>query len=146
MFVVFEAYAWPTEVMQGHTISSSNFFKFYYMLTGVRLFHLLLGLLILGVLPREPRNPNHHRRTNDHLRVDHPVREHHSLVAAGTGSCSRRRGRRGDHPFRIHQRTRDHSARHGSAHRSAVALTMSSQGGSPFCGPELWRSTYSKES
>ena len=144
--------AWPTEVVQGHTISSNNFFMFYYMLTGVRLCQLLLGLLILGVLPREPRNPDHRRRTDDHLRVDHPVRDHHSFVAAGTGSCSRHRGRRhctdprGDDPFRIHQRTRDHSALHGSAHRSAVALTMSSPGGSPFCGPELWRSTYSKES
>jgi hypothetical protein len=34
---------------------------------------------------------------------------------------------------------------HKSARRSAVALAMSSPGGSPFCGPELWRSTYQGE-
>ena len=61
VFVVFEAYAWPTEVAQGHTISSNNFFTFYYMLTGVHLFHLLLGLLILGVVARELRNPRRRR-------------------------------------------------------------------------------------
>jgi hypothetical protein len=163
VFIVFKAYEWSTEVVQSHTISSNNFFMFYYMLTGVHLFHLLLGLLILGVVARELRNPrrrrmfmvesgatywhmvdvlwtvifallsvvrranDHHRRTDDHLRVDRPVRDHHSFVAAGSGSCSRCRGRRqrtdhrGGDPFGIHQGTHDHSMLHGSADRTAVA-------------------------
>jgi heme/copper-type cytochrome/quinol oxidase subunit 3 len=116
-----KAYEWSTEVDQSHTISSNNFFMFYYTLTGVHLFHLLLGLPILGVVARELRNPrrrrmfmvesgatywhvvdllwtiifallyvtrpanDHHRRTDDHLRVDHPVRDHHCFEMAGTG-------------------------------------------------------------
>jgi hypothetical protein len=128
VFIVFQDYEWSTEVVQSHTISSNNFFIFYYMLTGVHLFHLVLGLLILGVVARELRNPrrrrmfmvesgatywhvvdllwtiifallyamrpanDHHRRADDHLRVDHPVRDHHCFLMAGTGSCSRPRG------------------------------------------------------
>jgi hypothetical protein len=163
VFIVFKAYEWSTEVGQGHTISSNNFFMFYYMLTGAHLLHVLLGLLILGVVARELRNPrrrrmfmvesgatyghmvdllwivifallyvvrcadDHHRRTDDHLRVDQPVRDHHCFVVAGTRSCSRPRGRRqrtnhrGGNPFGIHQGTHDHSILRGSAHRTAVA-------------------------
>ena len=58
---MFKAYEWSTEVGQGHTISSNNFFMFYYMLTGVHLFHVALGLLILGVVARELRNPRRRR-------------------------------------------------------------------------------------
>lgn len=41
VFIVFKAYEWPTEVAQGHTISSNG----------------LPGLLIMGVVARELRNP-----------------------------------------------------------------------------------------
>ncbi len=58
---MFKAYEWPTEVALGHTISSNSFFMFYYMLTGVHLFHVLVGLLILGVVARELRNPRRRR-------------------------------------------------------------------------------------
>jgi nitric oxide reductase NorE protein len=60
-FILIKAYEWSTEVAQGHTISSNDFFTFYYMLTGVHLFHVLLGLLILGVVTRELRNPRRRR-------------------------------------------------------------------------------------
>jgi len=60
-FILIKAYEWSTEVAQGHTISGSDFFMFYYMLTGVHLFHVLLGLLILGVVARELRNPRRRR-------------------------------------------------------------------------------------
>ncbi len=60
-FVLIKACEWSTEVVRGNTISSNDFFMFYYMLTGVHLFHVLLGLLILGVLTRELRNPRRRR-------------------------------------------------------------------------------------
>jgi nitric oxide reductase NorE protein len=60
-FILIKSYEWSTEVAQGHTISSNDFFMFYYMLTGVHLFHVLLGLLILGVVARELRNPRRRR-------------------------------------------------------------------------------------
>jgi nitric oxide reductase NorE protein len=34
-FILLKAYEWSTEIAQGHTISSNDFFLFYYMLTGV---------------------------------------------------------------------------------------------------------------
>ena len=67
---MFKAYDWSTEVAQGHTISSNDFFTFYYMLTGVHLFHVLLGLLILGVVARTAQpatSPNVHGSIRGHL-------------------------------------------------------------------------------
>ena len=60
-FILIKAYEWSTEAAQGHAISSNDFFMFYYMLTGVHLFHVLLGLLILGIVARELRNPRRRR-------------------------------------------------------------------------------------
>jgi nitric oxide reductase NorE protein len=39
------------------TFPSNDFFMFYFMLTGVHLFHVALGLVFLGVAFRELRNP-----------------------------------------------------------------------------------------
>lgn len=60
-FIVIKAGEWSTKITQGYTISSNEFFMFYYMLTGVHLFHVSLGLLILGVVVRELRNPRRRR-------------------------------------------------------------------------------------
>jgi nitric oxide reductase NorE protein len=60
-FIVIKAYEWSTKIAQGCTISSGEFFMFYYMLTGVHLFHVSLGLLILGVVVRELHNPRRRR-------------------------------------------------------------------------------------
>jgi nitric oxide reductase NorE protein len=60
-FILIKAYEWTTEVRHGYTMPSSDFFMFYYMLTGVHLFHVALGLLILGIVVRELRNPRKRR-------------------------------------------------------------------------------------
>ena len=60
-FIAIKAYEWSTKIAQGYTISSNDFFMFYYMLTGVHLFHVSLGLLILGITVRELRNPRRQR-------------------------------------------------------------------------------------
>ncbi|WP_422746081.1 cytochrome c oxidase subunit 3 family protein [Mycobacterium sp. WMMD1722] len=60
LFIAIKAYEWSAKVAAGQTMPSSEFFGFYYMLTGVHLFHVALGLLILGVVIRELRKP--HRR------------------------------------------------------------------------------------
>ena len=49
LFIVIKAYEWSAEIAAGHTMPSDQFFMFYYMLTGVHLFHVGLGLL-------DPRN------------------------------------------------------------------------------------------
>jgi nitric oxide reductase NorE protein len=61
VFIVVKAYEWTTEMMHGYTMPSSDFFMFYYMITGVHVFHVALGLLILGIVARELRNPRKRR-------------------------------------------------------------------------------------
>ncbi len=61
LFVVIKAYEWTAKIAQGYTMSANQFFMFYYMLTGVHLFHVALGLLILGIVVRELRNPRRRR-------------------------------------------------------------------------------------
>lgn len=56
LFVAIKAYEWTAEIAAGHTVSS-QFFSFYYVLTGVHMFHVALGLAILGVCVRELRSP-----------------------------------------------------------------------------------------
>lgn len=61
LFILIKAYEWSSKVAAGYTMPSNEFFLFYYMLTGVHLFHVGLGLLILGVVVRELRNPRKRR-------------------------------------------------------------------------------------
>lgn len=56
-FVVTKATEWSLKVTAGFTIGTNPFFMHYYMMTGVHFFHVLLGLLILGILWREFRRP-----------------------------------------------------------------------------------------
>ncbi|MBV8861350.1 MAG: cytochrome c oxidase subunit 3 family protein [Mycobacterium sp.] len=60
-FIAIKAYEWSSKIAQGYTISSNSFFMYYYMLTGVHVFHVALGLLILGITARELINPRRRR-------------------------------------------------------------------------------------
>jgi len=60
LFIALKAYEWSMKITQGYT-TSNEFFMFYYMLTGTHLFHVALGLLILGIVVRELRNPRRRR-------------------------------------------------------------------------------------
>jgi nitric oxide reductase NorE protein len=55
VFVVIKLYEWHSEISRGFTLPHNDFFMFYFMLTGVHLFHVLLGMLILGLGVRELR-------------------------------------------------------------------------------------------
>lgn len=55
VFIGIKVYEWSTKIAQGYSLGSGEFFGFYYMLTGVHLFHVALGLLILGIVGRELR-------------------------------------------------------------------------------------------
>jgi nitric oxide reductase NorE protein len=61
VFILIKAYEWTSKIAQGYTMPGNEFFMFYYMLTGVHLFHVGLGMLILGVVARELRNPRRRR-------------------------------------------------------------------------------------
>ncbi|KUI27978.1 cytochrome C oxidase subunit III [Mycobacterium sp. IS-1742] len=60
LFVVFKGYEWYVKIAAGQT-NSQLFYSFYYVLTGVHLVHVLIGLIVLGVLVRELRNPGRRR-------------------------------------------------------------------------------------
>ena len=57
VFLLVKAHEWYSLVSAGQTVRSSNFFMFYYAFTGVHLFHVLMGLIVLGVMGAELRRP-----------------------------------------------------------------------------------------
>ncbi|WP_370486785.1 cytochrome c oxidase subunit 3 family protein [Mycobacterium sp. pV006] len=60
LFMVFKGYEWYAKISAGHT-NSDLFYSFYYVITGVHLVHVLIGLIVLGVVVRELRNPARRR-------------------------------------------------------------------------------------
>ena len=56
LFVAIKAYEWSVKIADGYTVSN-EFFSFYYVLTGVHLLHVGMGLVVLGVCVRELRSP-----------------------------------------------------------------------------------------
>ncbi|ORW01413.1 cytochrome c oxidase subunit 3 [Mycobacterium kyorinense] len=61
LFIALKAYEWSSKIGQGLTFPRNDFFMFYYLLTGVHLFHVLLGLVILGVVVANLRDPRRRR-------------------------------------------------------------------------------------
>ncbi len=57
LFLAIKSYEWASEIAAGHTLATNTFFTFYFMLTGVHLFHVVLGLVILGVVVADLKNP-----------------------------------------------------------------------------------------
>ncbi|WP_157897889.1 cytochrome c oxidase subunit 3 family protein [Mycolicibacterium rutilum] len=60
LFMAVKGYEWFAKITAGHT-NSDMFYAFYYVLTGVHLIHVLIGLIVLGVVVRELRNPGRRR-------------------------------------------------------------------------------------
>lgn len=60
LFIAIKACEWSLELGKGFTVSN-EFFSFYYVLTGVHVLHVALGLIILGVSVRELRAPERRR-------------------------------------------------------------------------------------
>jgi nitric oxide reductase NorE protein len=54
-FVLIKSFEWYLKLSSGLTISSNAFFMHYYMITSLHFFHVLLGLVILGIVGRELR-------------------------------------------------------------------------------------------
>jgi nitric oxide reductase NorE protein len=63
LFIIIKVIEWSREISHGYTLPKNNFFMFYFMLTGVHLLHVLMGLLILGIVYRELRDPALRRMT-----------------------------------------------------------------------------------
>ncbi|UXA16680.1 cytochrome c oxidase subunit 3 [Mycobacterium sp. SMC-4] len=60
LFIVFKCSEWYAKISAGHT-NADLFYSFYYVITGVHLVHVLLGLIVMGVVIRELRNPGRRR-------------------------------------------------------------------------------------
>lgn len=56
-FLLIKAHEWYSLVSAGLTVQRNNFYMFYYAFTGVHLFHVLMGLVVLGVMLAELRRP-----------------------------------------------------------------------------------------
>lgn len=57
-FAYIKGVEWYSKLQAGLTIGTNAFFMHYYVMTGVHLFHLLLGLVILAILWRELHRPH----------------------------------------------------------------------------------------
>ena len=57
VFLLIKAYEWVALINDGYTLAHNNFFMFYFTITGVHMFHVLLGLLFLALVLRELHNP-----------------------------------------------------------------------------------------
>jgi nitric oxide reductase NorE protein len=49
-FLASKVFEWNTEIQNGYTFSTNEFFSFYYFLTGIHFLHLLIGFVVLGVV------------------------------------------------------------------------------------------------
>jgi len=57
IFMVSKVSEWVMGIGQGHTFTTDMFFQFYYWMTGVHLLHVIFGLLVLGRLYIEVKDP-----------------------------------------------------------------------------------------
>jgi nitric oxide reductase NorE protein len=53
VFIAIKAYEWTRLMHEGYTFAHNNFFMFFFALTGVHLFHILMGFVVLGVVRHE---------------------------------------------------------------------------------------------
>ena len=54
-FVGFKAIEYTAKVSQGHVPSENNFYLYFYILTGLHLFHVVIGLAVLTLLLNQAR-------------------------------------------------------------------------------------------
>ena len=57
VFLVSKVSEWVAEIHSGNGIATSEFFTFYFFLTGIHFLHLLIGFLVLGVVIYQLRDP-----------------------------------------------------------------------------------------
>lgn len=57
-FLGVKAVEWGHSIADGHTASTNDFFSAYYMLTGIHLAHVTIGLGVLIAMYRNVRSPN----------------------------------------------------------------------------------------
>jgi nitric oxide reductase NorE protein len=56
-FLVSKLLEWASEIGEGFSFTTDEFFSFYYFLTGIHFLHLLIGFVVLAVAVRELWSP-----------------------------------------------------------------------------------------
>jgi nitric oxide reductase NorE protein len=56
-FLVSKVLEWATEIEQGFSFTTDEFFSFYYFLTAIHFLHLLIGFVVLGVAVHQIKSP-----------------------------------------------------------------------------------------
>jgi nitric oxide reductase NorE protein len=57
LFLVSKVIEWATEIEQGFSLTTDEFFSFYYFLTAIHFLHLLIGFVFLGVAVYQIKSP-----------------------------------------------------------------------------------------
>jgi nitric oxide reductase NorE protein len=57
LFLVSKVLEWATEIEQGFSLTTDEFFSFYYFLTAIHFLHLLIGFVLLGVAVYQIKSP-----------------------------------------------------------------------------------------
>jgi nitric oxide reductase NorE protein len=57
LFILIKVIEWTEEIRGGYTLPTNDFFAFYFVLTGVHLLHVVMGLIVVGIVLRELREP-----------------------------------------------------------------------------------------
>jgi nitric oxide reductase NorE protein len=57
LFVGLKLLEWSDKIGEGLTLSTDEFFSFYYFLTAIHVLHVLFGFVVLAVAARELRGP-----------------------------------------------------------------------------------------
>jgi nitric oxide reductase NorE protein len=57
-FVALKAVEYTAKVSQGHTPNQNAFYLYYFILTGLHLFHVLIGIVVLVLLLTQAGRPN----------------------------------------------------------------------------------------
>ena len=57
-FVISKGFEWGGKIEAGITLNTNEFYIFYYMLTGIHLLHVLIGLTVLAYLITRSRRPD----------------------------------------------------------------------------------------
>jgi nitric oxide reductase NorE protein len=65
LFIVVKVVEWTEKIGAGHTLTSSDFFMFYFVFTGIHLLHVVIGsgvLLVIYFVARRPQLASHDLR------------------------------------------------------------------------------------
>src|SRR5271166_751297 len=57
VFLCSKVFEWARQIQLGNGVDSSDFFTYYFFLTGIHFVHLLIGFVVLGVVIYQLRSP-----------------------------------------------------------------------------------------